>query len=143
MVFAPFRAALDLKRTSSEIEVWFRRVVGRQVKGSTDEIMKNVFGNVFMLKAVSELHYVIISATDMTIMSLWVIGLLFQSFFSLRAFGHQPVCLQNSAPSPMSLSCKRQVWFVSLTWLLRSVMFPSQKPLGERRKRTLAIHKTF
>jgi len=143
VVFPPFRVALDLKRTLSEIEVWFRRVVGRQVKGSTDEIMKNVFGNVFMLKAVSKLHNIRISAKDMTIMSLWVVGLLFQSFFSLRAFGHQPVCLQNSAPSPMSLSCKRQVWFISLTWLLRSVMFLSQKPLGERRKRTLAIHKTF
>ena len=96
-----------------------------------------------MLKAVSKLHNIRISAKDMTIMSLWVIGLLFQSFFSLRAFGHQPVCLQNSASSHMSLICKRQVWFISLTWLSRSVMFLSQKPLGERRQRTLAIHKTF
>lgn len=59
-----------------------------------------------MLKAVSKLHNIRISAKDMTIMSLWVIGLLFQSFFSLRAFGHQPVCLQNSASSHMSLIVK-------------------------------------
>lgn len=49
--FPPFRAALDLKRTSSEIEVWVRREVGRQVKGSTDEIVKKRIWECFHVKS--------------------------------------------------------------------------------------------
>ena len=48
------------------------------MKGSTDEIMKNIFGNVFMLKAISRLHNIRISANDMQLCHYGLLG----SFFS-------------------------------------------------------------